>query len=99
MWSASRNKQILLLKQPEVSKAIRELRQLTGLTQEQLASVLGVAYGTINRWEKAHIQPSPLALKQLQLVIEELNQSSVKGLQEGSTKLLNKYFAKEERES
>jgi putative transcriptional regulator len=51
------------LKQPEVSKLIRELRQLTALTQEEFATLLGVAYGTINRWENGHMQPSPLALK------------------------------------
>ncbi|MGH2414111.1 MAG: helix-turn-helix transcriptional regulator [Microcystaceae cyanobacterium] len=100
MWSPSKNltpKQTLLLKQPEVGNLIRELRQLAGLTQEQLASVLGVAYGTINRWENGHIQPSPLALRQIRSVLEELNQSSAKVLQEGSTELLRKYFAEEER--
>jgi len=49
------------LKQPEVGTLVRELRQLTQLTQEQFASVLGVAYGTINRWENGHMQPSTLA--------------------------------------
>ncbi|MGI2909422.1 helix-turn-helix domain-containing protein [Tolypothrix sp. VBCCA 56010] len=53
------------LKQLKVSKLIRELRQLTTLTQEEFATLLGVAYGTINRWENGHMQPSPLALKPL----------------------------------
>lgn len=102
MWSTSRNpapksKRSCSLKQPEVGQAIREFRQLTGLTQEQLASVLGVAYGTLNRWENGHIQPSPLALKQIKSVIEELNRSSVEAIQKNSTELLMKYFSGESR--
>jgi putative transcriptional regulator len=45
------------------------------LTQEQLAAELGVAYGTINRWENGHMQPSPLALRQIRLLIDELIQA------------------------
>ncbi|MBW4447926.1 MAG: helix-turn-helix domain-containing protein [Hassallia sp. WJT32-NPBG1] len=81
------------LKQPEVSKLIRELRQLTTLTQEEFATLLGVAYGTINRWENGHMQPSPLALKQIKAVLEDLGNSPEPNLQEHSKKLLTKYFA------
>lgn len=69
------------LKQPEVSKLIRELRQLTTLTQEEFATLLGVAYGTINRWENGHMQPSPLALKQIKAVLEDLGNSPEPNLQ------------------
>ncbi|MBD0363782.1 MAG: helix-turn-helix domain-containing protein, partial [Coleofasciculus sp. C3-bin4] len=55
----------IVLKQPEVSYLIRELRQLMALSQEQFAATLGVAYCTVNRWENGHIQPSALALKQI----------------------------------
>ena len=41
-----------MLEQAEVSDLVRELRQLKALSQEQFAAVLGVAYSTINRWEK-----------------------------------------------
>lgn len=60
-----------VLNQPDVGKLIYELRQLTDLTQVQLAESLGVAYATINRWENGHVQPSPLALKQLFILIDE----------------------------
>lgn len=53
--------QVSVLKQPEVGKLIHELRQLTELTQVQLAEVFGVAYGTINRWENG--QAIPLNIK------------------------------------
>ncbi|WP_315787805.1 XRE family transcriptional regulator [Fischerella sp. JS2] len=38
-----------MLKQPELSQLIRQLRQLTALSQEQFAATLGVAYCTGNR--------------------------------------------------
>lgn len=61
------------LAQPQISHLIRQLRQGMGLTQEQFAMVLGVTYTTINRWENAHMQPSPLALKQIRLMLKELS--------------------------
>jgi putative transcriptional regulator len=86
---------VSVLKQPEVGKLVHELRQLTELTQVQLAEVLGVAYGTINRWENGHIQPSPLALRQIQTLVNELSHSSSEALRDGSKQLLAQYFSKE----
>ena len=86
---------VSVLKQPEVGKLVHELRQLTELTQVQLAEVLGVAYGTINRWENGHIQPSPLALKQIQTLVNSLSHSSSEVLRDGSRELLAQYFSKE----
>ena len=86
---------VSVLKQPEVGKLLHELRQLKELTQVQLAEVLGVAYGTINRWENGHIQPSPLALRQIQTLVNELSHSSSEALRDGSKQLLAQYFSKE----
>jgi putative transcriptional regulator len=85
-----------VLKQPEVSHLIRELRQLTALTQEQLAATLGVAYCTVNRWENGHIQPSALALKQIRTLLKELKDSPEVTLQQWSQKLLDEYFSETE---
>ena len=82
-------------KQPEVGLLIQQLRQLTDLTQVQLAESLGVAYATINRWENGHIQPSPLALKQLRALVVELSHSSSETLRTGSQQLLKQYFLQE----
>jgi transcriptional regulator with XRE-family HTH domain len=76
------------MKQPLVGKLIRELRQEMGLTQEQLAAFLGVVYPTINRWENGHAQPSPLALKQIERMLQELG--------ERGQELLKQHFAEEE---
>jgi putative transcriptional regulator len=61
-----------LLKQPEVGRFIRELRQLTGLTQEQFGLRVGVSYETVSRWENGRMQPSSLAFKQLEQLVQEL---------------------------
>lgn len=47
---------------------VRELRKLKGLTQEQLAEVIGVSRQTINAIEKEKFDPSlPTAFKMAQL--------------------------------
>jgi putative transcriptional regulator len=86
-----------LLRQKTTTRhLVRELRALMQLTQVQLAEALGVAYETINRWENGHMQPSPLALRQIRGVIRELSLSSSRTIRNGSKALLDKYFAEEE---
>lgn len=85
-----------MLKKPEVSHLIRELWQLTALSQEQFAARLGVAYCSVNRWENGHIQPSALALKQIKTLLKELKNSPEAILQDRSQKLLDPYFSPEE---
>lgn len=85
-----------VLKQPEGGKVTDELRQLTDLTQVQLAETLGAAYATINRWKNRLIQPSPLVFKQLRVLIDKLSDSSSKALQGGNQQLLAQYFSQEE---
>lgn len=89
-------KKKIALGQPEVSHLIRKLRHLTGLSQEQFAGKLGVAFSTINRWENGHMQPSPLALKQIKTMLSELSRSPEIELQEQSQTLLDQYFLEAE---
>lgn len=65
-------KKPLVIKQPEIGKIIRDLRLLTGLTQEQFAATIGVTFSTINRWENGHSQPSPLAIEKIARILEEM---------------------------
>lgn len=44
---------------------IKAARQKLGLTQEQLAHLIGVTTPTFNRWERGHNKPSPLAMRRL----------------------------------
>lgn len=66
---------------PEVGGLIRELRLLTGLTQEQFAASLGVTYGTINRWENGHSRPSPMAMDKIEQKLEEWGEQGQELLQ------------------
>lgn len=79
-------KKPLVIKQPEVGKLIRELRLLTGLTQEQFAAKLGVTYPTINRWENGRSKPSPMAMKLIEQKLRDLG--------EPGQDLKQKYFGK-----
>lgn len=74
----------LSITQPLVGQLIRELRLELGLTQEQFAAELGVVFPTVNRWENGRAQPSPLALKQVERMLQELG--------EPGQKILKKYF-------
>ncbi|MEH2174470.1 helix-turn-helix domain-containing protein [Nostoc sp.] len=67
-------KKPLLIKQPEVGKLIRELRSITGLTQELFAASLGITYSTVNRWEKGHAKPSSLAMQKIEGMLKEMGE-------------------------
>ncbi|MBD2115155.1 helix-turn-helix transcriptional regulator [Nodosilinea sp. FACHB-141] len=80
------------IKQPAVGQLIRELRQTLKLTQEKFAAQLGVSFPTINRWENGHATPSPLALKQLETLLNQLAESPDRALQESSQAIQRKYL-------
>jgi transcriptional regulator with XRE-family HTH domain len=65
---------LLTIKQPKIGKLIRELRLASGLTQEQFAASLGVVYPTVNRWENGHAQPSPLAIQNIEKMLQKLGE-------------------------
>ncbi len=58
--------------QYNMAKLVRELRELTGLTQEKFAARLGVTFPTINRWENDRAKPSPLALEKIESLLRSL---------------------------
>jgi len=55
----------------DIANRIRFIRETLGLTQEKLATRLGVAFPTVNRWENGHTQPSPPALRQIAVLLAE----------------------------
>ena len=58
--------------QSDMARLVRELRDLTGLTQEKFAARLGVTFPTINRWENDRAKPSPLALEKIEGLLRSL---------------------------
>lgn len=67
---------------PDLTKLVRELRALTGLTQEKFAAKLGVTYPSINRWENGRTKPSPLALRQIEELLRSLGKPGMALLDE-----------------
>lgn len=65
-------KKPLAVNQPQISKLIRELRSLMGLTQEQFAVELGVTCSSINRWENGRSKPSPLAVQKIEEMLRQM---------------------------
>ena len=61
----------------DISQLVHELRRRTGLTQEQFAARLGVTFPTINRWENRRGKPSPLALRQIEMLLRELGDAGL----------------------
>ncbi len=51
---------------------LRQLRDLVGISQEDLAHQLGVSFGTVNRWENGKVRPSKLAQRQLEMFIQAM---------------------------
>lgn len=62
----------LVAAQPMIGQLIRELRQTMNLSQEKFADELGMTFPTVNRWENGRATPSPLALKQIDLLLQQL---------------------------
>jgi putative transcriptional regulator len=77
-----------LNKQYSMARLVRELRELTGLTQEKFAAKLGVTFPTINRWENDRAKPSPLALEKIESLLLSLGDKG--------EALHNKYLGKVE---
>jgi putative transcriptional regulator len=51
---------------------VRDVRLRLGVTQEQFAARLGVTCPTVNRWEKKRAKPSPMALKLIEGLLQQL---------------------------
>ena len=50
---------------PDYAKRIREAREIAGLTQTQLARLIGVSYASVNRWENCQSRPNNLAWQRI----------------------------------
>lgn len=87
------HQQYTSIEQPAVGQLIRELRQTLKLTQEKFAVQLGVTFPTINRWENGHATPSPLALKQIEMLLNQLSESADATVRERCQEMRAKYFS------
>ena len=49
---------------------VRDLREQLGWSQNKLAREMGISAGAVTRWENGSRQPSEMALKLMQLLLE-----------------------------
>ena len=61
--------------------AIAWARKSRGISQGELASMLGVTTTTVCRWEKGHFQPSTKTRALLEIQLSELNSANTKVLE------------------
>ena len=59
----------------DLAEMIKSLRTRLGLTQEQFAAKVGVTWSTVNRWENGRGKPSPLAMRQIEELMESKRES------------------------
>ena len=53
------------MEERDVPTFVRHLRKRMGLTQEQFAQEVGVAFSTVNQWENGHRRPQPYLWRRL----------------------------------
>ena len=53
---------------------VREVRSKLKLSQEKFAQLMGVTLGSVARWEKGSVKPSPLAIERLKVIVEGLDE-------------------------
>lgn len=53
------------MKNKDIPKLIKELRDKLDLTQEQFAQRVGVTFATVNNWEKGTRTPHPFLFQRL----------------------------------
>ncbi|MBW4689655.1 MAG: helix-turn-helix transcriptional regulator [Komarekiella atlantica HA4396-MV6] len=77
----------IVIHQPEIGQFIYEIRLLMGLTQEELAIIIGVTFPTVNRWENGHTKPSKLAVQQIESLVGKLGEKGQKILAQYNQKI------------
>jgi len=69
-----------MMKNKDISKLIKELRDKLGLTQEQFAQKVGVTFPTINNWEKGTRTPHPFLFQRLLEMAEEAGLKNIQNI-------------------
>ena len=69
-----------VMKNKDISKLIKTLRDKFGLTQEQFAQKVGVTFSTINNWEKGTRIPHPFLFQRLLEMAEEAGLKNIENI-------------------
>ena len=55
----------------DYSKAILELRSKLNISQHELATLLGVSFQSVNRWENGHFEPTKIVKVKVDKMLKE----------------------------
>jgi len=55
----------------KLEEILKSIRKELKITQEQFARDIGVSFSTLNRWERGHRSPSPLAMQTIKTYCKE----------------------------
>lgn len=58
----------------EYESPLKKLREAAGLSQQELASRIGVAVSTLSRWERGK-SPAMMTVRQMKLLLKELGKT------------------------
>lgn len=72
------------IEQLELADLVRDTRQRLQLSQAKFATKLGVSFQSVNRWENGWTKPLPVALKQIEHLLNQMGETG--------QDLLVKYF-------
>lgn len=72
------------IEQLELADLVRDTRQRLQLSQAKFATKLGVSFQSVNRWENGRTKPLPVALKQIEHLLNQMGETG--------QDLLVKYF-------
>ncbi|MCT7969739.1 helix-turn-helix domain-containing protein [Laspinema sp. D1] len=56
----------------QISELIQTLQKRLNLSQEKFAARLKVSFQTVNRWERGHAKPSPMAMTLIELQLRQM---------------------------
>ena len=62
---------------PNYGQRIKKTRQVAGLTQAQIAKLIGVSYASVNRWENGQSRPNSLAWRRIMDLELSLQEDSI----------------------
>lgn len=66
----------IVIESQDIAELVRELRRRLGLTQEEFAARLGVTFPTVNRWENRRAKPSRMAIKLIEGLRQQIDEST-----------------------
>lgn len=57
-----------------IAEKLKGIKRATGLTQQQLANIIGVTFVAFNRWINSHTQPQYFSWQKINGLYEELSE-------------------------